>query len=233
MTPSALSPLSSPTKRHDHSQAYIIRTRYTYTDTTLWFKEGTCRIFMPSQFVLPINHPRFLTENDDVWSQNAWDHVPPPADQDATIAASLARQRATPVPDDDKPKYNTRPAKHWSVPISSIPTTLHQFLIYDPGTTFTKRTPRIFSRIASGAFLLALAFSTSYEIVRSVFRLHLEFPELVAAAELSVRPHPLVETETQLYPHSKHRPDLVRSLKLDVVRRPLHCIRRHLGLRSS
>lgn len=60
---------------------------------------------------------RFLTENDDVWSQNAWDHVPPPADQDATIAASLARQRAAPVPEEDKPKYNTRPAKHWSVPI--------------------------------------------------------------------------------------------------------------------
>ncbi|KAH9967132.1 S-adenosyl-L-methionine-dependent methyltransferase [Russula dissimulans] len=56
---------------------------------------------------------RFLTENADVWSQNAWDHVPPPADQDAIIAASLARQRAAPVPEGDKHKYNTKPAKHW------------------------------------------------------------------------------------------------------------------------
>ena len=60
--------------------------------------------------------PRFLTENADVWSQNAWDHVPPPVDQDATITASLARQRAAPVPDDDKDKYNAKPAKHWFVP---------------------------------------------------------------------------------------------------------------------
>jgi tRNAThr (cytosine32-N3)-methyltransferase len=60
--------------------------------------------------------PRFLTESADVWSQNAWDHVPPPVDQDATIAASLARQRAAPVPDDDKDKYNAKPAKHWFVP---------------------------------------------------------------------------------------------------------------------
>jgi len=111
------------------------------------------KIITPSQIILPINQPRFLTENDDVWSQNAWDHVPPPADQDATIAASLARQRATPVPDDDKPKYNTRPAKQWSVPISLISTTLLQSLFYDIGTTFTKRTPRTFSRTASGAFL--------------------------------------------------------------------------------
>ncbi|KAI0305791.1 S-adenosyl-L-methionine-dependent methyltransferase [Multifurca ochricompacta] len=56
---------------------------------------------------------KFLTENADVWSQNAWDHVPPPADQRAIIAASLARQRAAPVPDHDKPNYNTKPAKHW------------------------------------------------------------------------------------------------------------------------
>jgi hypothetical protein len=97
--------------------------------------------------------PRFLTDDDDVWSQNAWDHVPPPADQDATIAASLARQRAAPVPDGDKPKYNARPAKHWFVPnfhflhiplgIDLSPTTT--------GTTFTRQTPQISSRTASGA----------------------------------------------------------------------------------
>lgn len=56
---------------------------------------------------------RFLTEDANVWSQNAWDHVPPPDDQAETIAASLARQRSTPVPDEEKNKYNDRPQRHW------------------------------------------------------------------------------------------------------------------------
>ncbi|KAJ7580195.1 S-adenosyl-L-methionine-dependent methyltransferase [Mycena floridula] len=56
---------------------------------------------------------RFLTEEADVWSQNAWDHVPPPDDQEEIISESLAKQRLGPVPDDDKVKYNEKPAKHW------------------------------------------------------------------------------------------------------------------------
>ncbi|KAJ7035590.1 methyltransferase [Mycena alexandri] len=56
---------------------------------------------------------RFLTNEAEVWSQNAWDHVPPPDDQDEIIAASLQKQRSAPVPEDDKPKYNERPARHW------------------------------------------------------------------------------------------------------------------------
>ncbi|KDQ61936.1 hypothetical protein JAAARDRAFT_123355, partial [Jaapia argillacea MUCL 33604] len=55
----------------------------------------------------------FLTDEADVWSQNAWDHVPLPDDQVEVIAASLAKQRLAPVPDDDKPKYNEKPARHW------------------------------------------------------------------------------------------------------------------------
>ncbi|KAH9001653.1 hypothetical protein EDB92DRAFT_1939458 [Lactarius akahatsu] len=46
---------------------------------------------------------------------NASDHVPSPPDQHATIAASLPRQRAAPVPQPDKQKYNAKPAKHWFV----------------------------------------------------------------------------------------------------------------------
>lgn len=72
---------------------------------------------------------RFLTENDDVWSQNAWDHVPPPVNQDATIAASLARQRAAPVPDSDKHKYNAKPAKHWSVVTIPLEYPIPNFLV--------------------------------------------------------------------------------------------------------
>jgi len=153
MTPVPSSLFSSNKRTRYDPQAHVVRTRYAYTETTLRFKEGAAvsMKIIPSHIILPHQH-RFLTENDDVWSQNAWDHVPAPADQDATIAASLARQRATPVPDDDKPKYNTRPAKHWSVPIPSpISTTLLKGNC-DIGTTFTKRTPQTFSRTASGAF---------------------------------------------------------------------------------
>ncbi|KAG6332498.1 hypothetical protein ID866_6591 [Astraeus odoratus] len=56
---------------------------------------------------------RFLTEESDVWAQNAWDHVPPPNDQTETIAAALERQRLGPVPDEEKAKYNAKPAKYW------------------------------------------------------------------------------------------------------------------------
>ncbi|KAJ6580985.1 methyltransferase [Mycena capillaripes] len=56
---------------------------------------------------------RFLTDETQVWSQNAWDHVPPPDDQEEIIAASLQKQRSAPVPENDKQKYNDRPARHW------------------------------------------------------------------------------------------------------------------------
>ncbi|KNZ75193.1 hypothetical protein J132_04679 [Termitomyces sp. J132] len=56
---------------------------------------------------------RFLTDESQVWTQNAWDHVPLPDDQTETINASLAKQRTAPVPDDDKPRYNEKPARHW------------------------------------------------------------------------------------------------------------------------
>ncbi|KAI9440673.1 methyltransferase [Lactarius indigo] len=92
-------------------------------------------------------------ESADVWSQNAWDHVPSPPDQHATIAASLARQRAAPVPQLDKQKYNTKPAKHWD---------------------------NFYKTNASNFF-------------KNRKWLHLEFPELVAAAELSAGPRTVVE----------------------------------------
>ncbi|KAH9000437.1 methyltransferase [Lactarius akahatsu] len=95
----------------------------------------------------------FLTEDADVWSQNAWDHVPSPPDQHATIATSLARQRAAPVPQPDKQKYNAKPAKHWD---------------------------NFYKTNASNFF-------------KNRKWLHLEFPELVAAAELSAGPRTVVE----------------------------------------
>ncbi|KAG7094181.1 hypothetical protein E1B28_007789 [Marasmius oreades] len=56
---------------------------------------------------------RFLTDESLVFTQNAWDHVPPPTDQDETIATSLAKQRLSPVPTQDRAKYNEKPARHW------------------------------------------------------------------------------------------------------------------------
>ncbi|KAH9074750.1 methyltransferase [Lactarius deliciosus] len=98
--------------------------------------------------------PPFGSRNSaDVWSQNAWDHVPSPPDQHATIAASLARQRAAPVPQPDKQKYNAKPAKHWD---------------------------NFYKANASNFF-------------KNRKWLHLEFPELVAAAELSAGPRTVVE----------------------------------------
>lgn len=65
---------------------------------------------------LSANHQiRFLTDDANVWSQNAWDHVPPPIGQEAQIAAALAKQRSAPVPEQDKYKYNEKPARHWFV----------------------------------------------------------------------------------------------------------------------
>ncbi|KIY46812.1 methyltransferase [Fistulina hepatica ATCC 64428] len=56
---------------------------------------------------------RFLTDEERVWDYNAWDHVPPPDDQDEQIAASLAKQKSAPVPEDQKHIYNNVPYKHW------------------------------------------------------------------------------------------------------------------------
>ncbi|KAG0704633.1 S-adenosyl-L-methionine-dependent methyltransferase [Suillus ampliporus] len=86
---------------------------------------------------------RFLTQDSDVWAQNAWDHVPPPEDQTETITASLARQRLVPVPENDKKTYNEKPAKYWD--------------------NFYK--------------------TNADNFFRNRKWLHLEFPELLAAAE--------------------------------------------------
>jgi hypothetical protein len=56
---------------------------------------------------------RFLTDESEVWSQNAWDHVLPPDNHLETFMASLEKQRSAPVPEDDKHKYNEKPSRHW------------------------------------------------------------------------------------------------------------------------
>ena len=56
---------------------------------------------------------RFLTDNQDVWSHNAWDRVPPPDDQDEIVAAAMAKQRSLPVSEEDKAKINAKPSRNW------------------------------------------------------------------------------------------------------------------------
>ncbi|KAH9951088.1 methyltransferase [Amylocystis lapponica] len=96
---------------------------------------------------------RFLTNDEDVWSQNAWDHVPPPEDQEEIISAALARQKMAPVPEVEKAKYNEKPAKHWDN----------------------------FYKMNSSNFF------------RNRKWLHLEFPELVKAAEPEAGPMVIAE----------------------------------------
>ncbi|KAI8996472.1 methyltransferase [Trametes punicea] len=96
---------------------------------------------------------RFLTDEADVWSQNAWDHVPPPTDQDQVISAALNRQKSAPVPEEEKQKYNEKPARHWD---------------------------NFYKANASNFF-------------RNRKWLHLEFPELKAAAESDAGPMVIAE----------------------------------------
>jgi tRNAThr (cytosine32-N3)-methyltransferase len=51
--------------------------------------------------------------DSDVWSQNAWDHVEPPAERLEYVEEALKRQRAVPVPPEEQGKYNDRPCRHW------------------------------------------------------------------------------------------------------------------------
>lgn len=59
---------------------------------------------------------RFLTNEEEVWDRNAWDHVPPPSDHEEAIRASLERQKRCPVAEGEKGRYNERPARHWCAP---------------------------------------------------------------------------------------------------------------------
>lgn len=74
---------------------------------------GTLYRAYTSTIALTIAKQRLLTEDKDVWSQNAWDHVPPPEGQEEIIERSLSNQRTAPVPHAEKIQYNAHPAKHW------------------------------------------------------------------------------------------------------------------------
>ena len=58
---------------------------------------------------------RFLSEEDDVFTYNAWDHVVPEAAHYEYCEAQYAAQRAAPVSDFDRTRFNSNPEKWWNL----------------------------------------------------------------------------------------------------------------------
>jgi tRNAThr (cytosine32-N3)-methyltransferase len=58
---------------------------------------------------------RYLSEKDDVFAFNAWDHVVPDADHYEYCEAQYAAQRASPVSDFDRVRFNDNPEKWWDL----------------------------------------------------------------------------------------------------------------------
>lgn len=58
---------------------------------------------------------RFLTQEDDVWKYNAWDHVEWGPEQKEEAERQLAAQAQTPVNDFDKGLYMGNPARYWDL----------------------------------------------------------------------------------------------------------------------
>ncbi|OQD68849.1 hypothetical protein PENDEC_c030G02254 [Penicillium decumbens] len=58
---------------------------------------------------------RYLEKGDDVFEFNAWDHVEPDDGFKAYAEAQYEKQRAAPVTDFDKNRFNQDPAKWWDL----------------------------------------------------------------------------------------------------------------------
>ncbi|EEQ29330.1 actin filament binding protein [Microsporum canis CBS 113480] len=58
---------------------------------------------------------RFLEEGDDVFEFNAWDHVEADPEYYEYAELQYARQRASPVSDFDRQRFNSQPAKWWNL----------------------------------------------------------------------------------------------------------------------
>lgn len=57
---------------------------------------------------------RYLQEDDNVFEFNAWDHVIPDENYYTYAEAQYASQRAAPVSEFDKSRFNTQPEKWWN-----------------------------------------------------------------------------------------------------------------------
>jgi tRNAThr (cytosine32-N3)-methyltransferase len=58
---------------------------------------------------------RYLTEDDDVFTYNAWDHVEPDDAHYEYCEAQYAAQRASPVSEYDQARFNNNPEKWWDL----------------------------------------------------------------------------------------------------------------------
>lgn len=58
---------------------------------------------------------RFLTKEDDIFEYNAWDHVTPDDAHFEYCESQYAAQRASPVSDFDKSRFNSNPEKWWDL----------------------------------------------------------------------------------------------------------------------
>lgn len=58
---------------------------------------------------------RYLGDSDDVFSYNAWDHVVPDAAHYEFCESQYAAQRAAPVSDFDRNRFNDKPEKWWDL----------------------------------------------------------------------------------------------------------------------
>lgn len=58
---------------------------------------------------------RYLNEQDDVFEYNAWDHVTPDDEHIKFTEEQYAKQRATPVSDFDRNRFNSQPEKWWDL----------------------------------------------------------------------------------------------------------------------
>ncbi|BEI80086.1 hypothetical protein CcaverHIS002_0106150 [Cutaneotrichosporon cavernicola] len=81
---------------------------------------STLRVSVIDKWLKPNGPPkgvsfgaRKLQEQDDVWSNNAWDHAELPDDFEERAAEIMEAHAASPVPDNKVTEYNARPAKYW------------------------------------------------------------------------------------------------------------------------
>ena len=127
-----------------------------------------------------------MTDDQDVWSHNAWDRVPPPDDQDEIVAAAMAKQRSLPVPEEEKLKINAKPSRNWYTSWLCIyePHALNVWKFRD---NFYKNNANNFFRDRNWCIQSTLHVSSRANQLTLISRLSIEFPEVVATTKADVR----------------------------------------------
>lgn len=181
----------------------------TEAQSSVWFKVSGRRPcsagFLQLIFFISFKD-RFLTDDQDVWSHNAWDRVPPPDDQDEIVAAAMAKQRSLPVPEGEKVKINAKPSRNWYLSWLCI-CEPHALNVWEFRDNFYKNNANNFFRDRNWCIQSTLHVSSRANQLTLIDRLSIEFPELVATTKVDVRRITLVPVSTDLTRHSIGRPD--------------------------